>query len=176
MSNWATKLTGRIPKIVIGALFMIQLVIGCKSDPPYYLRGDSNTSYVMSSSNNNMIYTTTSDDLHNLHLINLKTQRVKTILKTDMYINNVTITNDNSYILFSASKSAVSPCHIYRFNLHSHKLRQLTTGDNSDLYPSYYPHQNRVLFIRSNTLRNVSTKMGQKCELRCCVFGLIYLP
>ena len=153
MSNYMKIVTDSISLASLSALFMMQSMPGCKADSPYYLRGDSNTSYAVSANNRFMVYTVTSDAIHNLHQINLKTQMTKTLLNTQMYINHVTITADDTYVLFSATKSASAPCHIYSYNLHTNKLLQLTKGTNSDFYPSYFPFQNRVLFIRSHTLR-----------------------
>ena len=98
---------------------------------------------------NRLLFPSEKDGWMHLYSISAEGGSVEALTPGNFEVENVTLSNDKSFAVFSTNKSDIDRRHLWRVNVSGGAPRQITTGEGIEMYPLLFDNDRRVAFFHS---------------------------
>jgi TolB protein len=135
------------------ALSLIVTLIGCSSTPP----GASDATFDVSPDGKLIVFSTTGTGDSDLYLLNLTTQQVTRITDSSSGESDPSFAPDGKSVIYNASSNPDGKLHLYRMDLASQKITQLTSDEAfGDAMPKFSKDGKQIVFARAEIAQRAS--------------------
>jgi len=96
-----------------------------------------------------LLFASEKDGWMHLYSIPAEGGSVEALTPGNFEVENVTLSQDKSFVVFSTNKSDIDRRHLWRVNVAGGAPHQITTGEGIEMYPALFDNDRRIAFFRS---------------------------
>src|SRR5262249_48543389 len=99
--------------------------------------------------NDRLLFPSEKDGWMHLYSVSANGGAVEALTPGNFEVENVALSNDRSFVVFSTNKSDIDRRHLWWVKVDGGAPRQITAGDGIEMYPVLFDNDRRVAFFHS---------------------------
>src|SRR5574341_385277 len=119
---------------------------GADNDSYSGLQGEDSWQWV---AGDRLLFPSEKDGWMHLYSLSVAGGPVEALTPGEFEVENVALSPDRSFIVFSTNKNDIDRRHLWRVKVSGEAPRQITTGDGIEMFPALFDNGNQIAFFHS---------------------------